>query len=65
MTHPEPLPADHPLWDLDNALITPHLCGNTQLHANRFEALFLENLEHFAAGRVGQMRNVFDPHWEY
>jgi len=24
VTDPEPLPADHPLWDLENCLITPH-----------------------------------------
>jgi phosphoglycerate dehydrogenase-like enzyme len=24
VTEPEPLPAGHPLWDLDNCLITPH-----------------------------------------
>lgn len=28
VTDPEPLPNDHPLWSLDNCLITPHI-GNT------------------------------------
>ena len=28
VTDPEPLPDDHPLWGLDNVLITPHV-GNT------------------------------------
>ncbi len=28
VTDPEPLPADHPLWSLENCLITPHV-GNT------------------------------------
>ena len=28
VTDPEPLPPGHPLWNLDNALITPHV-GNT------------------------------------
>jgi len=28
VTDPEPLPADHPLWDLPNCVITPHV-GNT------------------------------------
>ena len=28
VTDPEPLPADHPLWTLPNAIITPHV-GNT------------------------------------
>ena len=29
VTEPEPLPDDHPLWGLDNALVTPHV-GNTE-----------------------------------
>ncbi|MEM1099646.1 MAG: D-2-hydroxyacid dehydrogenase [Planctomycetota bacterium] len=65
VTHPEPLPSDHPLWACDNALITPHIAGGAEKHPERIEALFLENLRAFAAGRVEQMRNVFDPHWEY
>ena len=28
VTEPEPLPAGHPLWELDNCVITPHV-GNT------------------------------------
>ncbi|MEY4362619.1 MAG: hypothetical protein RL391_1925 [Actinomycetota bacterium] len=28
VTHPEPLPPDHPLWSLENCIITPHV-GNT------------------------------------
>lgn len=28
VTHPEPLPAGHPLWSLPNCIITPHV-GNT------------------------------------
>lgn len=26
---PEPLPPDHPLWTLEDVLITPHVGGNT------------------------------------
>ena len=29
VTDPEPLPADHPLWDAPNVLITPHVGGAT------------------------------------
>ena len=29
VTVPEPLPADHPLWQLDRVLITPHAAGNS------------------------------------
>ena len=27
VTDPEPLPSDHPLWQCENALITPHVSG--------------------------------------
>jgi phosphoglycerate dehydrogenase-like enzyme len=27
VTDPEPLPADHPLWQAPNVLITPHIAG--------------------------------------
>ncbi len=29
VTEPEPLPADHPLWDAPGLLVTPHVGGNT------------------------------------
>jgi phosphoglycerate dehydrogenase-like enzyme len=29
VTEPEPLPHDHPLWSVPNALIAPHLGGDT------------------------------------
>ncbi len=28
VTEPEPLPADSPLWELENLVITPHVAGN-------------------------------------
>ena len=39
VTDPEPLPAEHPLWQAPNTLITPHVGGNVarwQLRAYRF-----------------------------
>jgi phosphoglycerate dehydrogenase-like enzyme len=27
VTEPEPLPADHPLWDAPNVQISPHISG--------------------------------------
>jgi len=58
-TTPEPLPADHPLWDAPNALITMHLSGRSQTRMfQRASTLFLENLGAFLDGRA--MRNVVD-----
>jgi phosphoglycerate dehydrogenase-like enzyme len=58
-TDPEPLPLDHPLWSVPNALISMHLSGHSQtsMFANA-AALFLDNLDAFIAGRP--MRNVVD-----
>lgn len=50
VTDPEPLPADHPLWKMDNVLISPHYAGlyaNLQRHAE----WFAENLDAFLAGK--------------
>ena len=58
-THPEPLPADHPLWSAPNTILTMHLSGRSQTKMfQRGAALFLDNLEAFRAGSA--MRNVAD-----
>ena len=51
VTTPEPLPAGHPLWSLDNAHITMHLSGRSQDKMFvRSAARFLENLERYRNG---------------
>ena len=58
-THPEPLPADHPLWSAPNCMITMHLSGRSQTKMfPRAAALFLRNLAAFVNGRP--MENVVD-----
>jgi phosphoglycerate dehydrogenase-like enzyme len=48
---PEPLPADHPLWKLENVLITPHVGGNTTAMAPRVAALVRSQAEALRDGR--------------
>jgi phosphoglycerate dehydrogenase-like enzyme len=48
---PEPLPAEHPLWRMPGALITPHNGGNTEAFPRRVVALLRRQLEALAAGR--------------
>lgn len=50
---PEPLPADHPLWNTKNLLLTPHVAGNMTLGytCDKTVALFCEDLENYAAGK--------------
>ncbi|QPC97928.1 D-2-hydroxyacid dehydrogenase [Qipengyuania soli] len=51
VTDPEPLPADHPLWDLDNAQVTMHLSGRAQTKMfQRSADRFVENLERWQRG---------------
>ena len=50
VTDPEPLPADHPLWDIENVVITPHMSGRTQESWHRVWLLLRENVRRFAAG---------------
>jgi phosphoglycerate dehydrogenase-like enzyme len=56
---PEPLPADHPLWGLDNVLITAHIAGGTQHEAKYVLEIFSENLDRFLHDRL-PLRNQVD-----
>ncbi len=46
----EPLPADSPLWDLDNLLLTPHTAAAAEKLWSRHAELLLENLRRWFAG---------------
>lgn len=50
VTSPEPLPADHPLWDQPNVLITPHTAGASQARVHRNVSRFVENLRRYREG---------------
>ncbi|MFF4242982.1 hydroxyacid dehydrogenase [Streptomyces sp. NPDC001822] len=50
VTDPDPLPADHPLWDCDNALITPHLAGSQGNELRRLADLAVGEVARWAAG---------------
>ncbi|WP_437202601.1 D-2-hydroxyacid dehydrogenase [Planctomicrobium sp. SH664] len=43
----EPLPADHPLWKMENVLITPHVAAASPRIAERHLATLLENIRRF------------------
>lgn len=45
VTDPEPLPGDHPLWDLENVLVTPHNSGGTDEYWERHADILARNLE--------------------
>lgn len=58
VTDPEPLPADHPLWDLPNVVITPHVSSRSGLTSAVWKQTYLENVRRFARGE--ELLNVVD-----
>jgi phosphoglycerate dehydrogenase-like enzyme len=61
----EPLPADSPLWDLPNVLISPHSASTPPSENARITDLFLHNLRCWLDGDRGGMRNVLDKQLMY
>lgn len=51
VTSPEPLPADDPLWDYENVLITPHVAGNLWLRQT------VLNILHIAGNNLARYLN--------
>ena len=59
----EPLPAGHPLWTLDNVLLSPHSADRTADSHERAMQFFIENLRRFRAGE--SLENVVDKVEQY
>jgi phosphoglycerate dehydrogenase-like enzyme len=59
----EPLPADSPLWSLENLLITPHTAGLTDKLWHRHYDLFSDNLHRYLAAEPLQF--IVDKHKGY
>ncbi|MFC7547538.1 2-hydroxyacid dehydrogenase [Plantactinospora sp. GCM10030261] len=51
VTEPEPLPAGHPLWDMPNVLLTPHVAGSVRGLLPRAYRLAGEQVRRLADGR--------------
>ena len=58
VTDPEPLPADSPLWDMENVLITAHTSGATPRYWERQADLIAENIRRIQRGDAP--RNLVD-----
>ncbi len=43
----EPLPADSPLWEMENVILTPHIAGFTPHYHERAADVFAENLRRY------------------
>ena len=60
VTTPEPLPADHPLWNTKNLILTPHVSGNMTLDitCDRDVNLFCDNLTRYC--RKQPMKHIVE-----
>ena len=54
----EPLPAESPLWDFDNVIVTPHIAGDSPSYWRRLMMLMAENVQRERAGQP--LLNVVD-----
>jgi phosphoglycerate dehydrogenase-like enzyme len=59
VTDPEPLPDGHPLWNLDNCIITPHTADTAEMIQQMLSRRVEQNVAAFAAGRP--LLGVVDP----
>jgi D-2-hydroxyacid dehydrogenase (NADP+) len=58
VTDPEPLPAESPLWDMENVLITAHTSGATPRYWERQADLIADNIRRIQRGDAP--RNLVD-----
>lgn len=50
VTDPEPLPADSPLWEMPNVVLTPHIAGSTGGEIYRMGATAVQEIARLATG---------------
>ena len=60
VTDPEPLTPDHPLWDLPQVFITPHVSGNYSLYRTMVNMtdIVIENINRYVHDQP--LMNVVD-----
>jgi phosphoglycerate dehydrogenase-like enzyme len=56
----EPLPADSPLWGMENVIITPHRAGLSDVYTDLAMPIIEENIRRFLAGDIAHMINVIN-----
>ena len=61
VTHPEPLPDDHPLWTLPNCIITPHVGATLEMEEPLLSERITTNVRLFAQGQGAARRGLSRP----
>ena len=59
VTDPEPLPEGHPLWSMDNVIITSHSANTARMAMPELAAMIKENVARFARG--DELIGLVDP----
>lgn len=63
VTDPEPLPDAHPLWELPNCVVTPHIANTPAMSVGPLSKRIQENVDRF--GRGDQLLGLIDPSLGY
>jgi len=63
VTYPEPLPDDHPMWQVKNLLITPHTADTMPIVTRLFAERLRENVRRRIEG--GELVGLVDPELGY
>lgn len=59
----EPLPSDHPFWDMENVLLVPHDSHSSPYIGDRIVDIFCDNLKRYVAGE--KLSHICDPNKGY
>ena len=63
VTDPEPLPTGHPLWALENCIITPHVANTLEMSPGPYRERITDNVSRFVQGRT--LEGVIDGELQY
>lgn len=63
VTDPEPLPIGHPLWTMDNVIITPHVANTWDMALPELTELVKRNVQRLKAGE--ELEGLVDPELGY
>ncbi|MCM3089198.1 D-2-hydroxyacid dehydrogenase [Bhargavaea ginsengi] len=61
----EPLPADSPLWNMENVTVSPHISSHSGKYVERALEIFMPNLRAYLEGQADKMQNRVDPERGY